>query len=104
MGARGPTLELRMELCTYKPGVIGHFDNLDQAVICRASTDNHASIFQPPPIHIIEFIAMPMALKDNRLAICLLRLAAGGQTAYPIAQAHGAALIRDLALVGHEID
>src|SRR5579885_2901411 len=99
MGARGSALELRMELRAHKPGMIGHFDNLDQAVICRASTDKHASILQAPPIHIIEFIAMTMALKDNRLAIRLLRLAAGGQTADPIAQAHRAALIRDLALV-----
>src|SRR5689334_15245718 len=72
MRTRWAALELRMELRCNKPGMIPQFDDLDQAIVSRATTDDQTMRLHALAIFVIELITMAMALKDYRLTICLI--------------------------------
>src|SRR6185312_8722985 len=97
-------LELWMELRRQEPRMIFQLDDLHQLVIGGAPTHQHALRLDTAAIGVIELIAVAVALEDDRLAVGCLGLAARRQAADPLAQPHCAALIRNLALIGHQID
>src|SRR5258708_39543711 len=94
-------LELGMELRSDEPGMVCQFDNLNQAVGSRATTNDYAIDFHTPAILVVELVAMAMALKNYRFAIGFTCFGNGCQASNPISQSHGAAFIGNPTLYGH---
>src|SRR5262249_34283672 len=89
------TLELRVELATQEPRMIGDLADLDIRVVGRFASDLQAGGAQPIFILAIEFVAMTMALVDLALTISAVREAAFRQLASPVTEPHRAAQILD---------
>ncbi len=104
MWSIGATLKFWMELGGHKPGMVGQFYDLDQAIVSGTAAHYHTMCFHALAVFIVELVAMAMALEDNSFAISLVGFGARGEAAHPIAQAHGTALIGYLALGCHQIN
>src|SRR5262245_32377460 len=104
MRARGPALELRVELRADEPWMGLQLDDLDEVVVRRAPADDHARRLSALAIGVVELVAVAVALEDDWLAVRLRRLRSRRQAADPLAQAHRAAHVGDLALVRHQVN
>ena len=93
-----------MELAAYEPGVVLEFDDFYQAVVRRCAGEDEAGIDHFRAVFVVEFPAMAMAFVNEVGAIDFMGLRAFGQLAGIEAEAHGAAFIGDVDLVGHEVD
>src|SRR5437762_10832050 len=101
---RRTALELGMELCSYKPGMVSQFDNLHKAIVGRSTTYNETVGLHPFAIIVIELKTMAMAFKNDRLIVCLMGFCTGGETTNPVAKTHCATFVSDLTLGVHEIN
>src|SRR5438309_3776543 len=64
MGGQRLGLELRMELATQKPGVVGRFDDLDVDAVRSAAGDAQARRHERLFILAVKFVAVAVALAD----------------------------------------
>src|SRR5260370_31248633 len=97
-------LELGVELRGDEPGMACYFNNFDKAVVSLTATIDHAVGLHTFAILVVELVAMTMTLENNRFAIGLLSFRARRQATDPVAQAHGAAFVGNLALGCHQVD
>src|SRR5439155_6172232 len=100
----GPAAELGMELAGHEPGVVLQLDDLDEAAVRRLAGHDHARGLERRTVVVLHLEAVAMALVDDLLTVRLGRLRAGREAGRVEAQAHRAALLLHLALVGHEVD
>src|SRR3989442_15467055 len=91
MGGQRLGLELRMELATQKPGVVGRFDDLDVDAVRRAAGDAQARRHERLFILAVKFVAVAEALASLWLTVRAMRHRAGFERARPAPQAHRAA-------------
>src|ERR1700690_105887 len=91
MWCEGFRLELRMELAADKPGMVGHFDDLNIYAVRCAARDSESGAGERRLVLAIEFVAMAMALGNFQRAIRFIGKRAGLKFARPRAQAHRAA-------------
>src|SRR5258706_13881675 len=87
--------ELRMELAGHEPRMLlrRQFDHFDEQVVHRFAGDDEAQVLELLAIAVIEFVAMPMALANDVLAVQIARNGTGLQPAFLRAQPHRAAEI-----------
>src|SRR5258708_37256288 len=104
MWTSGAALEFGMELRGNKPGVVRQLNNLDQAIISRATADYNTIGFHAFAEFIIKFITVAVALKDDRLTVGLIGPGASRQAADPVTEAHGATFVGHLALGQHQVN
>ena len=100
----GPRLELGMELAGHEPRMVPELDDLDQPAVGRLPGQDHAGRLERLAIAVVHLEAVAMALVDDLLAVDRGGLRAGRQLRRVEAEAHRAALVLHLALVGHEVD
>src|SRR5690242_19961792 len=93
-----------MELASEEPRMSLELHYLDQAIVGRYSGRDQAHLFKLGAVAVVDFPSMAMALGDARLAIECERQRPLLDRAGPCAQAHGAALLRDLLLRLHDVD
>src|SRR2546426_7890327 len=84
--------------------MVRQLNNLDQAIISRATTDHHTMGFHALAKFVVELIAMAVPLKDNRFTIGLISLRARRQAANPITKPHGTTLFCHLSLCKHQVN
>ena len=99
-----PALELGMELAGDEPRVVGQLDDLDEAAVRRLAGQHHARGLERLAVAVVHLEAVAMALVDDLLAVDRGGLRAGRQPGRIEAEAHRAALVLHVALVGHEVD
>ena len=93
-----------MTLACDEVGVVGHLDHLDQAAIGRRPRNNQAAFDKTLAEHVVDFVAVTMALVDQILAVHLVRKRPIGNLAGVCAKAHGAAFVFDVFLLWHQVD
>src|SRR3954447_3243842 len=103
-GPRRARLELGVVLAGDEPGMVGELDHLDEAALLERARDHETCLDELWPEGVVDLVAVAMALVDDALAI-------GGVGARPVldvdgvgAEAHRAAEILDLLLLGQEVD
>src|SRR5437667_8360279 len=69
MRLMGFAVKLGMKLAGNEEGMFGQFDYFDQFAIRRQSAEHKVGFLKSFPVRIIEFVAMPMALIDDKGAI-----------------------------------
>src|SRR3989344_1324934 len=69
MRSVGSALKLRMELGTHHEGMIFDFHNLHQSGLGPFAGENKSLFFEFLPERIIEFVTVPVALRDLGLSI-----------------------------------
>ncbi len=79
-------------------------DDLDQPAVGRLAGQHHAGRLERLAVAVVDLEAVAMALVDDLLAVDRGRLRAGRQLGRVEAEAHRAALVLHVALVGHEVD
>src|SRR5919199_1486673 len=84
--------------------MIAQLDDLHQAAIRRMPGDDEATFLELAPVFIVELEAMAMAFEYEVASIGFRRTRARLQDAGVDAEAHRAAFVRNVELVGHEID
>ena len=100
----GPRLELRVELAGHEPRVVLELDDLDEPAVGRLAGQHHAGRLERLAVAVVHLEAVAMPLVDDLLAVDRGGLRAGRQLGRIEAEAHRAALVLHLALVGHEVD
>ena len=100
----GPRAELRVELARDEPRVVGELDDLDQPSIRRDAAEGHPGVAKHLSILVVELEAMAVPFVHDLLAVGLVRQRAGHELAWVQAEAHGAAHLVDVPLLGHEVD
>src|SRR5215218_11494294 len=98
--ASGARLELRMELRGDVERVIGELDYLHEALVRRGSTRDQALVLEPPSQHVVDLVAVAMALIDHRLAVDLASARSVVELYRVGAEPHRATHVRDLLLLG----
>ena len=103
-GPRRARLELGVVLARDEPGVVGELDHLDEAALLERPRHDEARLDELRPEGVVHLVAVAMALVDDGFAV-------GRVGARPLlhvdgvgAEAHGAAEIFDLLLLGQEVD
>ena len=105
MGLIRPAFKLRVELNAHEPGVVGQLHDLHQTPVGGQSGQ-----YQPRPGQllaevVVELIAVAVALGDLLRAVGLIgKGVVAGDAAGIGAQAHGAPLVGNAPLVGHQVD
>src|SRR5579872_35612 len=99
-----PRFQLRVELASEEPWMSLQFHDLDQVLIGRKAGREETDAFEALAIVIVHFVAMAMALGNVALAIKRERERTRLDHAWPRAEAHGAALLRDIFLRVHDVD
>ena len=99
-----PALELGVELAGHEPRVVAQLDDLDQAAIGRHARQEHARALEGLAVAVVHLEPVAVTLVDDLLAVDRARLRARQQLGRVQAQAHRAALVLEVALVGHEVD
>ena len=97
-------LELRVELAGDEPRVVGQLDDLDEPALLVRARDDEARVDEPRPEVVVDLVAMPVALVDDRLAVRVARPRALGELDRLRAEPHRAAEILDLLLLGQQVD
>ena len=85
-------------------GMVAQLDDLDQPPVGRLAGQHHAALLERLAVVVADLEAVAVALVDDLVAVGLGGLRAGRQPRRVEAQAHRAALVLHLALVGHEVD
>ena len=93
-----------MELAGHEPRVVDQLDDLDQPAVGRLPGQHHAGRLERLAVPVVHLEAVAVALVDDLLAVDRGGLRAGRQLGRIEAEAHRAALVLHLALVGHEVD
>ena len=93
-----------MELGAHEPGVVRQLHDLYQMAVGGETRQEHALFLQLRPEAVVELVAVAVALGDLRGAVQRPAAAPLRQDAGVFAQAHGAALFRDVHLVRHQVD
>ena len=104
MRARGPRLQLGMELAADEPRMIRQLDDLDELAVGREAAQLHAVLDEQLAVLVRDFITMAMALAHLRLAVDLGGARAARQPARIRAEAHRAAHVRHVLLRFHQRD
>ena len=100
----GAAFEFGMELYADEMPVIRQFHRFYDAPVRRSATQHHAVLGDDFTVIVVKFIAVAMALVNERLAVAGLQQSAGHNLAGIAAQAHGAAEGNIAILIGHEVD
>ena len=66
---RRPRLELRVELAGDEPRVIGQLDDLDEPALLERARDDEAGVDELLAVVVVDLVAVPVALVDDRLAV-----------------------------------
>ena len=103
-GPLGARLELRVELRGHEERVVGQLDHLDEPLVGRRARDRQAGGLQAPAQADRHLVAVAVALVDHGLAVDLVRGGAVVDLDRVGAQAHRAAEVGDLLLLGQEVD
>ena len=104
-GPRRPRLELRVELRRDEPRVVGQLDDLDEAALLERAADDEAGVDQRLPVGVVHLVAVAVALGDDRLvAVHLAGARVVGELDGLRAEAHRAAEVLDLLLLGQQVD
>lgn len=69
MGMVGSGFQLRMELHTYVPGVVGNFHNFHQTAVGRQSAQAQAGAGERIAVFVVEFITVAVTFADLIRAI-----------------------------------
>src|SRR5437763_12112228 len=102
---RRPRLELRMELRGDEPRVVRQLDDLDQAPLLEGAADDEAGVDEPLAVGVVDLVTVPVAFGDHRLAaVDVTRPGAVDELDRLRPQAHRAAEILDVLLLGQEVD
>src|SRR5215510_639246 len=104
MGIPRPRAKLGMELPGHEPRVIGELDDLHQPLGRPDAGDAQPVLLELAQVVVVDLVAVPVALLDGARAEHPRGHTALGQRDRVEAQAHGAALVGDPALLGQEID
>ena len=64
MGMIGSGFQLRMELHTYVPGVVGNFHNFHQTAVGRQSAQAQAGAGERIAVFVVEFITVAVTFAD----------------------------------------
>ena len=99
-----PRPELRMELAGHEPRMVRELDDLDETAVWRDAAEDHPGLAEHLAVLVVELEAMAVALVHDLLAVCLVGESARGQLARVQAEAHRAAHLIDVALLGHQVD
>ena len=103
MRGGGATLEFRVGLAGHEPGMVWQLYHLHQTAVGRGARNHQPCLFQGVPIGVAHLETVAMALGNVRRALSLQRLGALFQHAGVGPQPHGAPLVLDVGLVGHEV-
>src|SRR6059058_1763660 len=98
-----PGAEFRVELRCDEPGVVAQLDDLDQPVVGRGPTKDHARFPHRLSVGVVELETMPVELIDDRLRIRLGRQGAGLELAGKETEPHLAPLLCDVALLRQQV-
>ena len=99
-----PALELGMELAGHEPRVVAQLDDLDQATVGRLAGQQHAAPLERVAVLVVDLEAVAMPLVDDLVAVAAAAFEPGVSLRRVEAEAHRAALVLHVALVGHEVD
>ena len=97
-------LELGVVLRGDEERVVVDLDHLDQALVRRCARDHQARGLEAAAQEVVDLVAVAVALVDHGLAVDLARGGALVQLDRVGAQAHRAAHVRDLLLLGQQVD
>src|SRR5919202_3593569 len=84
--------------------MIAQLDDLHQAAIRGMPGDDEATFLKLAPVFIVELEAMAVAFEYEIASISFRRTRSRLQDAGVDAEAHRAAFVRNVELVGHEVD
>src|SRR5579885_3503380 len=104
MALHRPRAELGVELRGEKEGMIAQLDDLDERPVGREPREDEARAGELLAVGIVELVAVAVALGDPLAAVEPPRPRALLEHAGIGAEPHRAALLREAALRGHEID
>ena len=104
MGMIGSGAQFRMGLRADEEGMILQLDHFHDPVVRRGPGDDHAGFFELLAIVIVHFPAMTVALRDYGLPVEVVRVCSVLKDAGVCTEAHGAAKIRNIFLVRHQVD
>ena len=104
MGPVGTALKLRMELAPHVPRVLRQLHDLHQMPVRRRTGHAQARRFQLRPERVAALIPVAVPLPDLRRTVGFSGAGALRQHAGVLAQPHGAALVGDAHLIGHQVD
>src|SRR5581483_3603411 len=103
--ARGPRLELRMELRRDEPGMVGKLDDLDEPSLLERPADDEPRIDELLPECVVHLVAVAVALGDAPLAaVDLARPRVLRELDCLGAEAHRPAEILDVLLLRQQVD
>src|SRR5208283_4075626 len=68
---KGAALQLGVILHADEPGMIGNLNRLGEGAVRRGSGEDHALLFQPRAIGVVDLVAMAMALRNIEPAVNL---------------------------------
>ena len=84
--------------------MIGQLDDLDEPALLERARDDEARVDERGPVVVVDLVAVPVPLVDHRLAVGLVRARAVDELDRLRAEAHRAAEILDLLLLGQQVD
>ena len=99
-----PGLELGVELAGDEPRVVAQLDDLDEAAVGRHAGQEHARALEGLAVAVVHLEPVAVPLVDDLLAVHRAGLRARQQLGRVEAEAHRAALVLEVPLVGHEVD
>src|SRR5207249_10822812 len=97
-------LELRMELARDEPRMVGQLDDLDETPLVDGARDDEPRLHEPRPEMVVDLVAVAVTLVEDRLAVRPARTRLLRDLDRLRAEAHRAAEILDLLLLGEEVD
>src|SRR5688500_17135070 len=97
-------LELGVVLRVDEERVVVDLDHLDEALVRRGARDDQPGGLEPAAQEVVDLVAVAVALVDHGLAVDLARRGALVELDRVGAQAHRAAHVGDLLLLGQEVD
>ena len=104
MRAVRPALQLGVGLGGHEPRVVTKLDELHQPVVGADPAPAHPGLAEALAVGVVDLEPMPVALVHDLGAVRGADQAVVLQAGRVEAQAHGAALLGDIGLVGHEVD
>jgi hypothetical protein len=84
--------------------VVGELDDLDQPAVRREAAEDHPRLVHDLAVLVVELKAVAMPLVHDLFAVGPERVRARQQLARVKTEAHGAAHLVHVALLGHEVD
>ena len=97
MAVTGGGPELRVELASDEPGMVGHLDDLDEGAVERLAGDLESRVLQRVHVGIVELVAMPVPLADDVGAVHRAHPRLAPQPNFLCAESHRPAEVRPFA-------